>query len=81
MSSDESRALVRFLLSASRGSLGDFYLARLNRTNHLERELREKLHALVEERAWVLFAHFLREHGEEIVAELSPLRRSRARGG
>jgi hypothetical protein len=81
MSSDQSKALVRFVIGASRMSLGDFYLAKLNRSANLERELREKLHALVEERALVLFANLLREHGEEIVAELAPRRRSRARGG
>ncbi len=81
MSSNERKETVRYLLEASRTGLGSFYLARLNHTANLERELREKLHALVEERAWVLFANFLREHGEQIAAELGPRRRVSARRG
>lgn len=75
MTASESKALVHYLIGASRTTLGEFYLARLNRAANLERDIRAKLTALVEERVMVCFANFLREHGEEIVAELSPRRR------
>jgi hypothetical protein len=78
-SRDEGKALVRFMVGASRASLGDFYLARLNRSADLERELRGQLHTLAEELAWVYLARLLREHGEEIAELLGSPRRRRLR--
>ncbi len=78
MSHDERKALARYLPGASRAGLGEFYLKRLGSAANLERELREKLHLLADELAWVRYAELLREHGEEIVSELSPRRRRRA---
>lgn len=77
MPTDESRALVRFLVNASRAGLGSFTLARMNRAANTERQLRELLHALLEDLAWVHFAELLREHGEELAAQLGAPRRGR----
>ncbi len=81
MSSKETKALVRFLMGASRTSLGEFYLARLNHTANLERDLRESVRRYAQELAWVYLANLLREHGEEIVSELGPQQRPGALGG
>ena len=76
MQHEQSQALVRYLADASRTSLGDVYLQRLNRAANLERDIRERLHALANELAWVLLAELLRDHGEELVVALgSPPRR------
>jgi hypothetical protein len=68
MDFNEQRELVSFLVGASRASLSEFFLARLNRAANLEREFRELSRRLVENAAFVELAELLRDHGEEIVA-------------
>jgi len=77
MQNNESKALVRFLAGASRTSQGEFFLAHLNRAANLEREMRERLHTLAGELAWVLLGELLRDHGEELVVALSSPQRRR----
>jgi hypothetical protein len=79
MPTEESKALLRYLVGASRTSLGEFYLHRLARVADAERDIAERLRALVEDLAMVQLANFLREHGEEICELLSSPQQSRRR--
>lgn len=63
----EQREIVSFLIKASRNSLGDFLLSRLNRTANLKRDLADLLNRLVDSAAQAELARLLRDHGEEIV--------------
>jgi hypothetical protein len=78
MTTDESRALVRYLASVSRTGLGSFQLNHMNRAANLEREIRERLELLVEDLAMVELAQFLREHGEELAEALGAPRLKRS---
>jgi hypothetical protein len=77
MTTDESRALVRYLASASRTGLGSLLLDRMNRAANLQREIRERVELLAEELAIVELAQFLREHGEELAEALGAPRLNR----
>jgi hypothetical protein len=79
MPTNKPKDLARYLVEASRASLGEFYLERLSRVAAAERDIGERLHALVEDLAWVRLAHLLREHGEELVEALGSPRRRRLR--
>lgn len=75
MQTDESLELVRFLLTSSRSTLGDFELHYLNEGANAEQELKDTLHRIVYRIAWAMVARLLREHGEEILEVLSSPRR------
>lgn len=79
MPTDESTDLVRYLIETSRAGLGEFSLARMNRAANGEKQLRELLHQVVQDLAWVMVADLLREHGEEIAVVLGAPRRRRPR--
>lgn len=68
MTADSSKQLLSFVLTSSRNSLGDLYLARLNEVANLEKQLRELIPKLVNAQADALLVEFLRDHGEELVA-------------
>jgi len=53
---------LEFLLSASKASLIDFELSRLNHAALLEKRLRETLHEIVEETALAMLARLLIEN-------------------
>ena len=53
---------IEFLLSASRSSLNDFELSRLNLAALLAKRLRETLHEMVEENALAMLARLLIEN-------------------
>lgn len=67
-----NRELLEFVLAASRSSLSDLWLVRLNEADVLEKQLRlafrETIPKIVEARAQALLAEFLRDHGEELIA-------------
>lgn len=53
---------LEFLLSASRGSLEDFELSRLNHAALLAKRLRDTLHEMAEEHALAMLARILIEN-------------------
>lgn len=79
MPAEEPKAIVQYLLEVSRAGLGEFYLKRLDRVANGEKQLRELLHRVVQDLAWVMLAELLREHGEEIAVALGAPRRRRPR--
>lgn len=68
MPASDLRELATYLVNCSQTSLGEFYIQRLDRASHLERNLRDVARELVGTLAMVEFADFLRNHGEEIIA-------------
>jgi hypothetical protein len=64
--------LISFLENCSLASLGDFQLSRLNRASHLERELSDLTHQLLENLAFAELANILRGYGESIVSATGP---------
>ena len=77
MTTDESRALVRYLASASRTGLGSSQLERLNNIANLRRDILERVEMMLDELGWLHFTELLREHGEELVEALGAPRRRR----
>jgi hypothetical protein len=66
---------IEFLLSASRSSLNDFELSRLNHAALLSKRLRETLHEMVEETALAMLARLLIEN-EGLRMTVNPLQES-----
>jgi hypothetical protein len=64
----EAEPPVEYLLEYSRESLRNFTLAQLNKSANSRKKLRAAIEEWVEARAMVLFADWLTEHGEELVA-------------
>lgn len=76
-------AILEFLRDCSNTSLGDFFIARLNRDANMRKELHSLLDRMVENMAVVHLANFIRDHRPELLkvfavpatnspAELSP---------
>lgn len=74
MSNDRSHdtELIQFMLTCSGMSLGDFFLARLNRDALLRKEVHQALDQfldkIIENMRPVHLASFLRDHGAELMA-------------
>ena len=67
----QTQQVVSDLITGSRSFLGQFLLSRLALDSHLQQELKAVLYQAVENLSWVHFANFLRDHGEEIVSQLT----------
>ena len=74
MAAGDLRELASYLVHCSANSLGEFYVQRLGRASHLERDLRDVARELVATLAMVDLADLLRNHGEEIIASASAVR-------
>lgn len=67
MQSDQQE-LLKFVLSASRSSLSDLWLARLNQAAILQKELQQTVLKLVDVMADARLAEFMRDHGEQLIS-------------
>lgn len=64
----QQQDLLQFVLTASRASLGDLYLVRLNEAANLEKQIMELIPRLADAKADALLTAFLRDHGEDLIA-------------